>query len=75
MAEIVNFCPDKGPQTATYFEKKKKCINSESLLGSHFALDQLNWTEKFVDSAQQCFAFLHMKPKFKFAEVDSLKPS
>ena len=28
---------------------------------------QLNWTEKFVDKAQQCFAFLHIKPKFKFA--------
>ena len=25
---------------------------------------QLNWTEKFVDKAQQCFAFLLMKPKF-----------
>jgi hypothetical protein len=23
--------------------------------------------EKFVDKAQQCFAFLHIKPTFKFA--------
>ena len=28
---------------------------------------QLNRNEKFVDKAQQCFAFLHIKPKFKFA--------
>ena len=28
---------------------------------------QLNWTEKFVDKAQQCFAFLPIKPKFKFS--------
>ena len=28
---------------------------------------QLNWTEKFVDEAQQCFAFLPIEPKFKFA--------
>ena len=27
---------------------------------------QLNWTEKFVYKAQQCFAFLPKKPKFKF---------
>ena len=27
----------------------------------------LNRNEKFVDKAQQCFAFLHIKPKFKFA--------
>ena len=29
--------------------------------------NQLNRNEKFVDKAQQCFAFLHIKPKFKFA--------
>ena len=28
---------------------------------------QLNRNEKFVDKAQQFFAFLHIKPKFKFA--------
>jgi hypothetical protein len=28
---------------------------------------QLNRNEKFVDKAQQCSAFLHIKPKFKFA--------
>ena len=28
---------------------------------------QLNRNKKFVDKAQQCFAFLHKKPKFKFA--------
>ena len=28
---------------------------------------QLNRNKKFVDKAQQCFAFLHIKPKFKFA--------
>ena len=28
---------------------------------------QLNRNEKFVDKAQQCFAFLHIKAKFKFA--------
>ena len=28
---------------------------------------QLNRNEKFVDKAQQCFTFLHIKPKFKFA--------
>ena len=27
----------------------------------------ISWTEKFVDKAQQCFAFLPIKPKFKFA--------
>ena len=27
---------------------------------------QLNWTEKFVDKAQQRFAFLPIQPKFKF---------
>ena len=26
---------------------------------------QLTWTEKFFDKAQQVFAFLHIKPKFK----------
>ena len=28
---------------------------------------QLNRNEKFFDKAQQGFAFLHIKPKFKFA--------
>ena len=28
---------------------------------------QLNRNEKFVEKAQQCFTFLHIKPKFKFA--------
>jgi len=28
---------------------------------------QLNRNEKFADKAQQCFAFLHIKPKFKLA--------
>jgi hypothetical protein len=28
---------------------------------------QLNRNEKFVDKAQQCFAFLRIKAKFKFA--------
>ena len=28
---------------------------------------QLNWTEKFVDKAQVYFAFLPIKPTFKFA--------
>ena len=28
---------------------------------------QLNWTKKFVDKAQQCFAFLPIKPEFKFS--------
>jgi hypothetical protein len=28
---------------------------------------QLNRNKKFVDKAQQCFAFLNIKPKFKFA--------
>ena len=28
---------------------------------------QLNRNEKFVDNAQECFAFLHIKAKFKFA--------
>ena len=28
---------------------------------------QLNTNVKFVDKAQQCFAFLHIKPKFKCA--------
>ena len=36
---------------------------------------QLNRNERFIDKAQQCFAFLQIKTKFKFAanEVDSLK--
>ena len=28
---------------------------------------QLNRNKKFVDKAQQCFAFLHIEPKFKFS--------
>ena len=28
---------------------------------------QQNRNNNFVDEAQQCFAFLHIKPKFKFA--------
>ena len=28
---------------------------------------QLNWNEKIVDKAQLGFAFLQIKPKFKFA--------
>jgi hypothetical protein len=28
---------------------------------------QLNRNKKFVDKAKQCFAFLQIKPKFKFA--------
>jgi hypothetical protein len=28
---------------------------------------QLNRNEKFVDKAKQCFAFLQIKPRFKFA--------
>ena len=30
-------------------------------------LEQLNRNEKFVDKAHQCFAYSHIKPKFKFA--------
>ena len=33
---------------------------------------QLNRNKKFVDKAQQCFSFLHIKPKFKFA-VNAVK--
>ena len=53
--------------TATYFEefeflgqfsKKKNKIKKKY---------QLNRNEKFVDKAQQCFVFLHIKAKFKFA--------
>ena len=29
--------------------------------------DQLNRNKKFVDKSQQYFAFLHIKPKFRFA--------
>jgi hypothetical protein len=28
---------------------------------------QLNKNEKFIYKAQQCFAFIHIKPKVKFA--------
>ena len=40
------------------FSKKQNMIKKKYLL---------NRNEKFVDKAQQCFAFLHIKPKFKFA--------
>ena len=31
---------------------------------------QLNRIKKFVDKARKCFAFLHIKPKFKFAVLE-----
>jgi hypothetical protein len=41
-----------------HFSKKQNMIKKKY---------QLNRNEKFVDKAQQCFAFLHIKSKFKFA--------
>ena len=40
------------------FNRKQKMIKKNY---------QLNRNKKFVDKAQEYFAFLHIKPKFKFA--------
>ena len=32
---------------------------------------RLNRSKKFVEKAQQCFAFVHINPKFKFAVQSS----
>jgi hypothetical protein len=51
-----------------HFSKKQNMIKKKY---------QLNRNEKFVDKAQQCFAFLHIKSKFNvlYIDVDSLKRS
>ena len=69
------FCKDKSPEvpfhriTSSYnyfeeFEFLRTFSKKQNMTKKKF---QLNRNEKFVDKAQQCFAFLHIKPKFKFA--------
>jgi hypothetical protein len=50
--------PPPSQISHTSFSKKQNMIKK---------IYQLNRNEKFVDKAQQCFAFLHIKSKFKFA--------
>ena len=46
------------------FEFLRQFSKKQNMIKKNY---QLNRNEKFVDKAQQCFAFLHIKPKFKFA--------
>ena len=46
-----------------YFE----FLRANSARSKTWSRKTISWTEKFVDKAQQCFAFLHIKPKPKFA--------
>jgi hypothetical protein len=66
---------DKSPEvpfhkiTSSYsyfeeFEFLRQFSKKQNMIKKKY---QLNRTEKFVDKAQQCFAFLHIKQKFKFA--------
>ena len=66
---------DKSPEvpfhsiTSSYsyleeFEFLRQFSKEQNMIKKEY---QLNRNEKFVDKAQQCFAFLHIKPKFKFA--------
>ena len=46
-----------------YFEFLRQFNKKQNMIKKNY---QLNRNEKFVDKAQQCFAFLLIKPKFKF---------
>jgi hypothetical protein len=46
------------------FEFLRQFSKKQNMIKKNY---QLNCTEKFVDKARQCFAFLPIKPKFKFA--------
>ena len=48
----------------SYFEFLRQFNKKQNMIKKNY---QLNRIEKFVDKAWQCFAFLHIKPKFKFA--------
>ena len=72
---LLIFSKDKSPEvpfhriTSSYsyfeeFEFLPQFSMKQNMTKKKF---QLNRNEKFVDKAQQCFAFLHIKPKFKFA--------
>ena len=67
--------PDKSPKvpfhtiTLSYsyfeeFEFWRQFSKKQNMIKEKY---QLNENEKFVDKAQQCFAFLYIKPNFKFA--------
>ena len=70
-----NECRGKSPEvpfhkiTSPYsyfeqFEFLRKFSKKQNMIKKNY---QLNWTKKFVDKAHQCFVFLPIKPKFKFA--------
>ena len=73
---VSTICKDKSPEvlfqriTSSYsyfedFEFLRQYSKKQNMIKKKY---QLNRNEKFVDKkAQQCFAFLHIKPKFKFA--------
>ena len=46
------------------FEFLRQFSKNQNMIKKNY---QLKRNEKFVDKAQQCFAFLHIKPNFKFA--------
>ena len=50
--------------TLKKFEVLHQFIKKQNMIKKNY---QLNWTKKFVDKAQQCFAFSPIKPTFKFA--------
>ena len=54
------------------FEFFREFSKKQNMIKKHY---QLNLTEKFVDKAQQCFSFLPIKPKFKFAVEQSFSVS
>ena len=72
---VSTICKDKSPEvlfqriTSSYsyfedFEFLRQYSKKQNMIKKKY---QLNWNEKFADKAQQFFAFLHIKPKFKFA--------
>ena len=75
LTQIWNCFKDKSPKVPfnsitssySYFEEFKflrQFSKKQNMIKKKY---QLNRNEKCVDKAQQCFAFLHIKPKFKFA--------
>ena len=54
----------RNTSSYSYFEFLRQFNKKQNMIKKNY---QLNRNEKFVDKARQCFAFLHIKPKFKFA--------
>jgi len=48
----------------SYFEFLRQFSKKQNMIKKNY---QQNRSKKFVDKAQQCFAFLHIKPKLEFA--------